>query len=207
MLCSLLQTSAVPAFAADAAGGVNISGATDLTDDTNPVATTGTYKISGARQNPVKITAQGEVVLVLDGVTITTATSPIELADGAKITLVVKDNTTNLLTCTATTVNAANSGKTAGILVPETASLTIDRASGDTGTGTLTVTGGYGGAGIGGAATQGYTDVRGANGTDGGAGSDGAWNVADIKGTAGAKGIGGQGGCTVNPQRMQAPSL
>ena len=194
MLCSLLQTSAVPAFAADAAGGVNISGATDLTDDTNPVATTGTYKISGARQNPVKITAQGEVVLVLDGVTITTATSPIELADGAKITLVVKDNTTNLLTCTATTVNAANSGKTAGILVPETASLTIDRASGDTGTGTLTVTGGYGGAGIGGAATQGYTDVRGANGTDGGAGSDGAWNVADIKGTAGAKGIGGQGG-------------
>ena len=62
MLCSLLQTSAVPAFAADAAGGVNISGATDLTDDTNPVATTGTYKISGARQNPVKITAQGEDV-------------------------------------------------------------------------------------------------------------------------------------------------
>ena len=195
MLCSLLQTSAVPAFAADAAGGgVDISNAQDLDNTATEVISSGTYKISGARQNPVKITAQGEVVLVLDGVTITTATSPIELADGAKITLVVKDNTTNLLTCTATTVNAANSGKTAGILVPETASLTIDRASGDTGTGTLTVTGGYGGAGIGGAATQGYTDVRGAKGTDGGAGSDGAWNVADIKGTAGAKGIGGQGG-------------
>ena len=117
MLCSLLQTSAVPAFAADAAGGVNISGATDLTDDTNPVATTGTYKISGARQNPVKITAQGEVVLVLDGVTITTATSPIELADGAKITLCGEgqhDQSPDLYRNDRG--ECANSGKTAGIL-------------------------------------------------------------------------------------------
>ena len=195
MLCSLLQTSAVPAFAADAAGGgVNISGATKLKDTAAEITTGGIYTIGATRTSALKIDTTAPVTLLLDGVTITTPTSPIELVDGAKVTLVVPDGTNNTLTCTATAVNAANSGKTAGILVPETASLTIDRASGDTGTGTLTVTGGYGGAGIGGAATQGYANVRGAKGTDGGDGSDGAWDVADIKGTAGAKGIGGQGG-------------
>ena len=167
MLCSLLQTSAVPAFAAGAAGsGVDISSAKDLNDDTNPVATTGTYKISGTRQNPVKITATGKVVLVLDGVTISTATSPIELGDGAKVTLVVKDNTTNVLTCTATNLTTDNSGKTAGILVPETASLTIDRAVGETGTGKLSVTGGYGGAGIGGSSAD-LTNNKQADGKNG----------------------------------------
>ena len=155
MLCSLLQTSAVPAFAADAAGGVNISGATDLTDDTNPVATTGTYKISGTRRNPVKITATDEVVLVLDNVTITTTTSPIELADSAKVTLVVLDGTNNTLTCTAAAADASNGGRTAGILVPETASLTIDKPENGKGNGDLTVKAGGGGAGIGGAAAQG----------------------------------------------------
>lgn len=137
LLVLTLVTSLIPstlvttALAALAAGdGVNIADATTLTNDTNLIENTGTYKISGARQNPVKITAAGKVVLVLDGVTITTATSPIELADGAQVTLVVKDDTTNTLTCTAAAVNAANSGKTAGILVPESASLTIDRAQG-----------------------------------------------------------------------------
>lgn len=198
MLCSLLQTSAVPAFAADAAGGgVNISGATDLTNDATPVATTGTYKISGTRQNPVKITTTDKVVLVLDGVTITTPTSPIELADGANVTLVVKDNTTNVLTCTATDLNAGNGGKTAGILVPENAELTIDRASNETGTGTLSVTGGYGGAGIGGSGAD-LTDNRQANGTKGqpgGKAPDANGNSAGTTGgSGGAAGPGGDGG-------------
>ena len=201
LLVLTLVTSLIPstlvttALAALAAGdGVNIADATTLTNDTNLIENTGTYKISGARQNPVKITAAGKVVLVLDGVTITTATSPIELADGAQVTLVVKDDTTNTLTCTAAAVNAANSGKTAGILVPESASLTIDRAQGADGTGSLTVTGGYGGAGIGGAAAQGYTKVQGTKGGDGGAGSNGKWAVQDIMGKGGAKGTGGLGG-------------
>lgn len=192
LIPSTLVTTALAALAAS--DGVGITGATALADDTNPVESAGVYKISGDRQNPVKITATDEVVLVLDGVTITTATSPIELGDGAKVTLVVKDNTTNVLTCTATNLTTDNSGKTAGILVPETAVLTIDRVQGADGTGSLTVTGGYGGAGIGGAATLGYTGERGASGADGGNGSAGAWDVADIKGQAGAKGIGGLGG-------------
>lgn len=121
MITSLIPSTLVTtALAALAAGdGVNIAGATTLTDDTNLIENHGTYKISGARQNPVKITATGEVVLVLDNVTIETATSPIELADGAKVTLVVKENTTNVLTCTAAAADASNSGKTAGILVPK----------------------------------------------------------------------------------------
>ncbi|MBU5431420.1 S-layer homology domain-containing protein [Intestinimonas sp. MSJ-38] len=196
MVISLVPSTLVTtAFAANAAGGgVVITGAQSLGDDANPVTTASVYKISGTRQNPVKITATDKVVLVLDGVTIATATSPIELADGAKVILVVKDNTTNVLTCTATNLTADNSGKTAGILVPESASLIIDRVSGETGTGTLSVTGGYGGAGIGGAATLGYTSERGAKGADGDNGSAGAWDVADIKGQAGTKGTGGQGG-------------
>ena len=198
MLCSLLQTSAVPAFAADAAGsGVDISSAKDLNDDTNPVATTGTYKISGTRQNPVKITATGKVVLVLDGVTISTATSPIELGDGAKVTLVVKDNTTNVLTCTATNLTTDNSGKTAGILVPETASLTIDRASGATGTGKLSVTGGYGGAGIGGSSTDLTNNKQsgGTSGQPGGKAPDANANSAATRGgSGGIAGPGGDGG-------------
>ena len=196
MITSLIPSTLVTtALAALAAGdGVNISGARELADDTTPIENRGIYKISGTRQNPVKITATDEVVLVLDGVSIQTNTSPIELADDAKVTLVVKDNTTNALTCNAAAVDDSNRGKTAGILVPETASLTIDRASGENGTGTLNVTGGYGGAGIGGAATLGYTSERGAKGADGDNGSAGAWDVADIKGQAGTKGTGGQGG-------------
>lgn len=195
MLCSLLQTSAVPAFAADAAGsGVDINGATTLTDDTNPIATTGVYKISGTRQNPVKITATGKVVLVLDNVTITTQTSPIELADGAKVTLVVPDGTNNTLICNATKVTDANGGKTAGILVPENASLIIDKQENGKGNGDLRVKAGVGGAGIGGAAAQGYTKVQGTKGGDGGAGSNGKWAVTDIMGKGGEKGAGGEGG-------------
>ena len=196
MVISLIPSTLVTtAFAADAAGsGVDISTARDLEDTAEEITTGGIYTIRATRTAALKVTAKGSVTLVLDGVTITTATSPIELADGAKVTLVVKDGTNNTLTCTATDLTADNSGKTAGILVPETAALTIDRAQGADGTGSLTVTGGYGGAGIGGAATLGYTSERGTKGADGGNGSAGAWDVADIKGQAGAKGIGGLGG-------------
>lgn len=196
MVISLIPSTLVTtAFAALAAGsGVDISRATPLEDGAAEITTGGAYTIGASRTNALKVTARGPVTLVLEGVTIATATSPIELADGAQVTLVVKDGTTNVLTCTATDLNAANSGKTAGILVPETASLTIDRASGATGTGKLTVTGGYGGAGIGGAAAQGYTKVQGTKGGDGGAGSNGKWAVTDIMGKGGAKGAGGEGG-------------
>ena len=191
LIPSTLVTTALAALAAS--DGVDITGATALADDTNPVESAGVYKISGNRQNPVKITATDEVVLVLDGVTITTATSPIELGDGAKVTLVVKDNTTNVLTCTATAADASNGGKTAGILVPENALLTIDRAVGGTGTGELTVTGGYGGAGIGGSYTNDLLETTAAKGNDGQIGPTGFGATGEISG-GGAGGTNGKGG-------------
>lgn len=196
MITSLIPSTLVTtAFAAG--NGVDITRATDLADDTDPVDRVGVYKISGKRQNPVKITATDKVVLVLDGVTISTATSPIELGAGAKVTLVPKDGTTNTLTCTATDLTADNSGKTAGILVPETASLTIDKAQGADGTGSLTVTGGYGGAGIGGSGISGYTANRQASGEPGDAGGVGAsvsYYITANGGDGGSGGTGGTGG-------------
>lgn len=194
------STLVTTAFAADAVGdGVDITSAKELADDTNALADAGVYKISGTRQNPVKITATDKVVLVLNNVSLKTATSPIELADNAKVTLVVPDGTVNTLKCTAIEVNVANNGKTAGILVPGNATLTIDRAVGATGTGRLTVEGGFGGAGIGGGAGVGYIEQRAANGNNGNSGNPGA--DADTYGdynkhhvTGGAGGSGGQGG-------------
>ena len=193
MVISLIPSTLVTtAFAALAAGnGVDIIDAQPLGDAETEVTAGGIYTIGATRTEALKVNTSASVTLVLDGVTITTATSPIELADGAKVTLVVKDDTTNTLTCTATEVNADNSGKTAGILVPENASLTIDCASGENGTGTLRVTGGYGGAGIGSSAKVTFReDTRGnsgANGTTGSAGHDYAQ-------PSGASGNGGKGG-------------
>ena len=166
MITSLIPSTLVTtAFAAG--NGVDITDATALADDANPIESAGVYRITGTRQNPVKITATDEVVLVLKNAIIATATSPIELAVGAKVTLVVQDNTTNSLTCTAMAADNSNGGKTAGILVPQGAALTIDHATDETGTGILTVSGGYGGAGIGGGAGVGYNDSkRGATGKE-----------------------------------------
>ena len=162
MVISLIPSTLVStAFAADAAGnGVDIRTAAPLEDGKAEITTGGIYTIGATRKGALKVNTKAAVTLVLDNVTITTATSPIELVDGANVTLVVKDDTTNALTCTATGADTSNGGKTAGILVPKSASLTIDRAVGETGTGTLTVTGGYGGAGIGGGAGVGYNYER-----------------------------------------------
>ena len=200
------STLVTTAFAADAAGnGVDITGVQDLADDTETIETAGVYRISNTRSRPVKITATDEVVLVLDNVSIITATSPIELADSAKVTLVVPSGTSNTLKCTATAVNTANNGKTAGILVPKNATLTIDRADGETGAGDLSVTGGYGGAGIGGGAGVGYIDGEraesGQKGQEGYRGMDaftyGENNRVQVfGGTGGYSGPGGLGGRT-----------
>ncbi len=185
MLISLLPTAAIPVAAASSAGsGVDISTAQNLDDSVTEISTGGIYIIGATRTNAVKINTTDTVTLVLNGVTITTATSPIELIDGAKLTLVAKDGTTNILTCNATKLNDTNSGKTAGILVPETASLTIDRAVGENGTGTLRVTGGYGGAGIGESGVVGYTETRNNKGGAGGYWGNGGWTPNN----------GGQGG-------------
>lgn len=172
MVISLVPSTLITtAFAAPAAGGgVDISNPHPVQSETTTIDQPGTYQISGTRRNPVKITATDEVVLVLNNVTITTATSPIELAAGAQVTLVVPDGTSNTLTCNATTADDSNGGRTAGILVPETASLTIDKQENGKGNGELTVTAAVGGAGIGGGAGI-YSDARAGSGADGTAGT------------------------------------
>lgn len=153
-----------------------------------------TYRLTGTGTTPVKIGAGKHVTIVLDGVTIQSATSPIQVEAGAQLTLIPKNNTENNLTCTSDTVQrvADNNagGLTAGISVPENATLIIDKDD-DAGEGTLNVTGGYGGAGIGSSAkTTLHDNLRGNSGTDGTLGSLGH----DYAQISGSFGTGGQGG-------------
>ena len=92
MVISLIPSTLVTtAFAANAAGGgVDISAATPLDDITSEIADGGVYTIGVTRTEALKVTATGPVTLVLDGVTIATATSPIELADGAQVTMTLE---------------------------------------------------------------------------------------------------------------------
>ena len=210
MTVSMVPTTMPFAFAADKSAaraaestGVDIGAAKTLEDTATEITTGGIYTIGATRTVALKVNTTDPVTLVLNGVTIETATSPIELADGAKVTLVVKDGTDNTLKCTATAVDTVNNGKTAGILVPKNASLTIDRASDENGNGELTVKAGVGGAGIGGAAGTGY--IEGTNAARGGGGSQGekgkdadeiAFDIYCHGGSRGAPGAGGQGGRT-----------
>lgn len=190
MLCSLLQTSAVPAFAADAVGaGVDIpsddAGYTAIYDVSSGSAASlvdgGTYKITGHATNyQITVPDSANVTLVLDNVTITHTKSPLVLGRNSTATLVLLDRTGNSLICTATD---ARSNQTAGVLVPKTAKLIVDSLRGSAGTGTLNVTGGYGGAGIGGSAASGYGGTRNNNGVD-----------AYIWNNSGLRAKGGQGG-------------
>lgn len=128
------------------------------------------YKLSGTGDHPVKISGTGAVV-ALAGVTINSESSPIQLEDGASATIVLMDGTQNTLTCETFDIGTVQ-GMTAGIHVPKTASLTIDKPQGGEGNGSLTVTGGDGGAGIGGKAGVGYSTENsssaGNKGEDGG---------------------------------------
>lgn len=128
------------------------------------------YKLSGTGDQPVKISGTGAIV-ALAGVAITSESSPIQLEDGASATIVLMDGTQNTLACEAFDIETVQ-GMTAGIHVPKTASLTIDKPQGGEGNGSLTVTGGDGGAGIGGKAGVGYSTENsssaGNKGEDGG---------------------------------------
>ena len=128
------------------------------------------YKLSGTGDQPVKISGTGAVV-ALAGVAITSESSPIQLEDGASATIVLMDGTQNTLTCETFDIETVQ-GMTAGIHVPKTASLTIDKPQGGEGSGSLRVTGGDGGAGIGGKAGVGYSTENsssaGNKGEDGG---------------------------------------
>lgn len=165
MVISLIPSTLVTtAFAANAAGtGVNISGAQALTLNTGgatQIKQDGTYIVTGNGTQPILIGADaaGEaaatkvnVTLVLNGLKINSATSPIQILGGSELTLVLADGTENVLNCTKTgNEGEFDTSAGAGILCELGAKLTIDKAQGAAGTGSLTVTGGYGGAGIGG---------------------------------------------------------
>ena len=168
MLLSLIPGNLVPAAFA-AGSGVDITGAQTLMLNQGAptdITTSGVYTVSGISNQPIRIGADSgtkvDVTLVLSGLTITADTSPIQILGGSKLTLVLADGTQNTLTCTKT----GAAGVTAGILCKFGATLVVDKAQSGKGTGVLNVTGGYGGAGIGGSAASGLTNIRNQNGVD-----------------------------------------
>lgn len=187
MTMSMLPTSLiVDASAAATSGGSsgvaippnNNMQVINLNELTQEKTITGTgrnsyYKLTGSGTQPIKVSGT-KVVLVLDRANIESESSPIQLADNADVTIVLKDGTENVLACSAGEWDdlATLQGMTAGIHVPKTASLTIDKPQGGEGNGSLTVTGGDGGAGIGGKAGVGYSTENsssaGNKGEDGG---------------------------------------
>lgn len=141
----------------------------------------GSYRLYGITTCSLKVATEEAVTLILENAQITSTSSPLELVDNANVTLVLKDGTTNHFTAT---------GSNAGILVPESATLTIDKLTGEQGTGRLTVQGGNGSAGIGTSAASGYTDTRAAKGGD----STINYNYRNPTDNQGWGGTGGQGG-------------
>ena len=204
MVISLIPSTLVTtAFAAG--DGVNISGAQELALNTSGAAEIkqdGTYTVTGNVTQPILIGADavGEtaatkvnVTLVLNGLKINSATSPIQILGGSELTLVLADGTENVLNCTKTgNAGEFDTSAGAGILCELGAKLTIDKAQGAAGTGSLTVTGGYGGAGIGGGRFDSlYTGDRAATGGS----STRNYNLgSQVNWQGGAGGIGGRHG-------------
>lgn len=128
----------------------------NISTGTLTISENGSYTVTGtSTSNHIVVEKDVTATVTLNNVTITgtaydvantiPASSPIDLADGATLTLVLRDNSTNTLTGgTGGTGDGAP-----GIHVPDNATLIIQ------GGGSLTVTGGtsrtgFGGAGIGG---------------------------------------------------------
>ena len=230
MVVSMIPATVLPVRAAEPkgtdTGGVTLGAITQRYDvSAQPadieITAGGTYELTGSSTDrAVIVKTNAAVTLVLNGLKMEGAKSPIQLQDGANVTLVLKTGTTNSITCTATTVTVTttspnlewtpnpdeteddrpqitvpgNDGMTAGINVPENATLTIDKVKDET-AGELTVQGGYGGAGIGGgAATPGYTEERGLAGATGGGGYRGEGGGGGGTAGPGGSGGGGQGG-------------
>ena len=200
-----MVTSLIPSTLVTTAFAADVSGITDEVEfDTSGVATInrdGKYTLTGAQgAKVIKITDNADVTLLLKGAELTSSTSPIQVTSGASLTIIVADDTDNNLGCTATTADDTNNGMTAGIYVPDGATLTIDTPTNGKGNGKLTVTGGYGGAGIGGKA--GVGTIAGQTAASGNVGQTTYWvdeNVAhdnrtDVKPKGGAAGAGGEQG-------------
>ena len=179
ILASMVPVSLLTAFAADATTEIDL---TTLTADKD-ITTGGNYKITGeSTTHRVKVTATDAVTITLDNAKIETQQSPLELCGAANVTLQLEGQ--NTLTCTADKVTA-ETDRTAGITVPEQATLTID------GAGKLAVQGGDGGAGIGTGAAFGYNGQA-SSGEKGGDLKSGRTYYTTL--TGGVGGAGGQNG-------------
>lgn len=194
MVISLIPSTLVTtAFAADVSG-ITQELTFDAADSEKTLDTDGEYILKGSLSGKViKVTGSATVTLYLQSVTMTADTSPIRVESGSKLTLVVADGTANTITCTATAADTTNNGMTAGIHVPDGATLTIDTPENSQGTGKLTVNGGYGGAGIGGKAGIGSTTKNTAAAAGGAKAPDalGYVNMVVVARTYGGSGGGG----------------
>ena len=157
MIVSLIPSTLITASAADVTG-INDAVSFDSTGVAT-INTDGKYILEGQQgAKVIRITDNANVTLLLKNAEMTSPTSPIQVTSGAKLTLIIDDGTNNTIGCSATgitTGEGGNEGVTAGIYVANGATLTIDTPDNGTGNGKLTVTGGYGGAGIGGKAGTG----------------------------------------------------
>ena len=196
MATSMVPAGTVQAFAAnlprasttDKAGiqlPTNYTATYDVTQETAnsiEIAKGGVYKLTGTNDEcSIEISTTDEVTLVLDNLKLSNNVSPIQLMDGANVTMVLPEGSDSTIACAATEITVdktadssaedtdnidgdmmlvqGNHGMTAGINVPKNASLTVDKVLGQK-TGKITVQGGYGGAGIGGGAATGLNDEK-----------------------------------------------
>mgnify|MGYP000406407464 CR=1 FL=1 len=190
MIMTMLPASIIPAFAAFTRPS-SFAGEYDVSDLSQAKFENGkTYRLHGTGTTPVVIASGTSVTIVLDGVTIESTTSPIQVQANATLRLVAKKGTANTLTNTSITEQLVEDNQaqslTAGISVPKGATLYLEADS--AGDGTLTVTGGYGGAGIGGSYTGNLLSQKAS------AGGTGSFGETGYSAAAGPGGNGGEGG-------------
>ena len=157
MVMTLLPQTALPVFAADDESGYAQQTLENV------------YKYE-YENYVIKITEN--TVLTLKGQNmIMSSASPIQVADGVTLSIVLAAGSDSLICSVASDVDFETvQGKTAGIYVPATATLNIRNADDNT-PGKLTVGGGNGGAGIGGGTGYGIDETK--KGSSGLKGSDG----------------------------------
>ena len=122
--------------------------------------TDGEYKITNLiGTGRIEVQENAEATIYLDGVELENAISPLRLLNGANVTLILMDGTTNTFACNG--IDTAGNAPQAGIHVPSsnsgTTSLTIEGENDDTGI--LIAKGGAYSAGIGGGPNQAFGNI------------------------------------------------
>ena len=118
MVLSMIPATVLPVRAAEPkgtdTGGVTLGTTTQSYDVSTQSADIeikagGTYVLTGTKDGiSVIVSTNDAVTLVLNGLTMTGKKSPIQLQDGANVTLVLLKDTVNSLKCTATEVTVTH---------------------------------------------------------------------------------------------------